>query len=369
MFFSSDPASPGGVQEHAYHLAAALKKIGHKVTVFVPNRRSILLPYPNARTIGEFSEIPLPIGYDISYISKKEGENYAEMISGKKFDFIHIHDPFMPFLTYELLNVLKLPIVTTYHATWETGSALEAFRGFLPWLKDPLSKKVVGSIFVSRRTMECWREIFNDKTEKSIIANGIDRSLFRKKAKTKKDRTEILFLARLVPKKGLHLLLKSIKILVARRKNIRLSVVGEGPDKQRMIDYVRKNKLGQYVKFHGYVKKKDKPRYYQQADIFCAPYVNEGFGITLLEAMATGTPIVALENNAFSEVLKTYPASELIVKEKNAVKMADAIETLIDDEKLKQKIVKWEEREIKKYGWEKIAKETEKFYLKILGYS
>lgn len=366
MFFSSDPASTGGVQEHVYYLSVALKKLGHQVTVFMPRRPRTLLPYPNTRMVGEFTEFSLPIGYDVSYVSKTDKEDYRKIINSGDFDLIHIHDPFMPFLSYELLNVLETPIVTTYHATWEKDSFLDIFRGFIPLLKDSLSKKVKGSIFVSNRTKNCWEEVFNPKTRKTIIANGIDRDLFRFKKKKPDGKIKLLFLARIVPKKGLHLLLKALKKIVVNRKNITLSVVGEGPDKKRMMDYVKNNKLEDYVKFHGYVKKEEKAKLYQIADIFCAPYVNEGFGITLLEAMASGTPIVALKNNAFSEVLKDYPAKSLIVKEKSVKEMAKAIESLIVSDKLRQKIVEWEVEEIKKYDWNKIGKETEKFYAKVL---
>lgn len=366
MFFSSDPASPGGVQEHVYHLAKSLHGLGHKVTVFVVDRNNILLPYPNVKKIGEFTEISTPIGYDLSFVNKKESEDYKEIFSSKKFDLLHIHDPFMPFLSYELLNVIDLPIITTYHATWEKDSILDAFSGFIPLFRDALSKKVKGSIFVSQRTKKCWDEIFNNDTEKAVIDNGIDRKLFNFKKKKIGKTIKLLFLARIVPKKGLHLLLKALKRILVTNKNVYLSVVGEGPDRKRMMEYVKNNHMENYVKFHGYVEKEEKPKYYQAADIFCAPYINEGFGITLLEAMTTGTPIVALKNNAFSEVLKGYPVKSLIVDKKDPKVMAQAIERLINDAKMRRKIVKWEMKEIKKYDWVKVARETQDFYYQVL---
>lgn len=366
MFFSSDPASPGGVQEHIYYLSLAVKKLGHDVTVFVPARDTLLLPYPGARKIGEFSEIPLPIGYDLSFVNRKDGQDYSRIINSKKYDLLHIHDPFMPFLSWELLNKLDLPIITTYHATWEKESLMEIFGGFIPILKDSLSKKVKGTIFVSRRTKKCWDEIFEPKTLKTIIANGIDSKTFPFKKKKKRDRVNILFLARIVPKKGLELLLKAFKRIIPKYGNVFLSVVGEGPDRKRMMDFVKNNGLENSVRFYGYVSKEDKAGFYHDADIFCAPYQNEGFGITLLEAMATGTPIVALRNNAFSEVLKDYPAQELIVDNRNPRDLSEAIEELIVNEKKRNKIVQWEKREIKKYNWVKIGKETVEFYKKVL---
>lgn len=365
MFFSSDPASPGGVQEHVYYLAVNLKKLGHQLTVFTPHRSS-LLPYPGIRSIGEFSEVSLPIGYDVSFVSKKKNEDYMNIINGKDYDLLHIHDPFMPFLSWELVNKLDLPLITTYHATWDSDSITNVFNGFIPYLKDSMSSRVKGSIFVSRRTRKCWEEILHSRTKKTIIDNGIDRKMFFYKKKRETDKINILFLARIVPKKGLHILLAALKKLTHRHKNILLTVAGVGPDRERLMKYVKTHKLNPFVKFLGYVDFKDKPVLYQRADIFAAPYSNEGFGITILEAMATGTPVVGFRNNAFEEILAKYPNPELILEKKNATALAAALEKLINSHKIREKIIKWELQEIKKYDWEKIASQTESFYYKVL---
>ena len=238
---------------------------------------------------------------------KDDRENYQQIINKKKFDLFHIHDPFMPFLSYELLSKLDLPIVNTFHAAWEDDSFINIFNSFIPLFRDNFSQKIKGTIFVSKTTKKCWQKALHRRIESTIISNGIDNDLFKLQKKESSDQFRILFLARLVPRKGLIYLLQSLKKIIYKNENILLEIVGEGSDKKRAVNYVKKNKLEQYVKFIGYIDKEKKPDYYSQADIFCAPHINEGFGITLLEALSCGTPIVGFRNNAFSEVLKTIP--------------------------------------------------------------
>ncbi len=364
MFFSSDPATFGGVQEHVYYLAKNLNQMGHNVSVFTSKRPRYALPFPGHREIGEFTEFRVG-NNDLSFVNKKKSENYDKFFSRRKFDFFHIHDPFMPFLGWELLDRLELPIVTTYHATWERSSPINAVNAFLPLFKDGLSKNVIGSIFVSKRTFDCWHDVFLPGTKKIIIPNGIDREIFGFEKKSSK-KIKFLFVARLVARKGLKYLLPAFKKVINDFADVELTVVGEGPEEKSVKEYVIKNNLQDNVKFAGYVKNSDKPNFYHRSHVFCAPYVNEGFGITILEAMATGTTIVAFKNNAFEEILKNYPAKKLIVGKDNHERLVSALKTAAKDGKLRNKVADWEKREIVNYDWKEIAKKTEKFYFSVL---
>ena len=82
--------------------------------------------------------------------------------------------------------------------------------------------------------------------------------------------------------------------------------------------------------------------------------------------MATGTPIIGFKSSAFKETLKDYPYPELFVKPRDVDKLAQAIEIIIKDKEMRQKITTWLIKESKKHSWEKIAKETEEFYFNIL---
>ena len=82
--------------------------------------------------------------------------------------------------------------------------------------------------------------------------------------------------------------------------------------------------------------------------------------------MATGTPIVGFNNSAFKEILKNYPYPDLLVKSRDVDKLALALEKIIKNNNMREKLSLWLIKESKKYSWKKIAKETEEFYYKIL---
>lgn len=198
-----------------------------------------------------------------------------------------------------------------------------------------------------------------------IIHNGVDKMFFPIE-KQKSSSIKILFLGRLVEKKGPKLLLKAFYKIIKKFPKLKLIFVGQGYYKRSLENDVKDRNLESSVFFEGEIIGQERVKYYQQADVFCAPYRDEAFGITLLEAMATGTSIVGFKNSAFNEILKNYPFPELIVKSQDIDKLANALEKIIKDRDMRQKISSWLIKESKKYSWNKIAKETEAFYYRVL---
>ena len=147
-----------------------------------------------------------------------------------------------------------------------------------------------------------------------------------------------------------------------------LQALSYAPDKREEIeDFVREHRIPD-VFFEGEVKEKELPKYYRTADICCFPSIyGEGFGIVLLEAMASGKPVVAFANEGYKQVL-TGKGAEFLVKPRDFQGLAEKLEILIKDENKRKEMGKWGEKEARKYCWEEIVEKTLKFYERVIEY-
>ena len=106
--------------------------------------------------------------------------------------------------------------------------------------------------------------------------------------------------------------------------------------------------------------------FFQEAQIFCAPYFDEASPLTILEAMSCGCTIVGFQNEAVKESLREYPNFELLVEQKNTKALAQALTKVLTDSQLRQDVRAWCIGESQKYAWSIVAEQTEKIYLSIL---
>jgi phosphatidylinositol alpha-mannosyltransferase len=110
----------------------------------------------------------------------------------------------------------------------------------------------------------------------------------------------------------------------------------------------------------------DLPRYYQTADICCAPATGqESFGIVLLEAMALGKPMVASNIPGYAGVL-THEQEGLLVKPSSAHHLADGLCRLVEDKALREKLGRQALTTVQSYSWDKVARRVENYYFEVL---
>lgn len=364
MFFSSDPSQAGGVQEHVNHLSRNLSSLGHKIDIYGPEKN--ILQYINYHPVTRSIKIPIPNGnWSNVTVEKENNEQLINKINQRNYDIIHIHEPYIPFVGWEIMKKTKSKKVATFHSAWEKNSIISFINPFITLFQDTFSTSFSGAIFVSKIVKKRWQELCGKKVKQKIIHNGVDKIFYPIKKQTTFN-LKLLFLGRLVEKKGPKYLLKAFNKIIKKFPKLKLIFVGKGEIKKSLENYVKDRELGRNVIFEGEIIGQKRVKYYQQADIFCAPYSDEAFGLTILEAMATGTPIVGFHNSAFKEILKGYPFPELLVKSRDVNKLAWALEKVIEDKNIRQNISSWLIKESKKYNWEKIAQETEEFYYKVL---
>ncbi len=356
-------SQPGGVKNHILGLAKEFKKKNLKVKIIVP-RRKIGENY-GKEIILLGTSFPLSFGGAISDLSVSFLPLTIErVLSKEKFDVLHFHNFSFP-LTWQILNSplsKKSLKILTFHANLEGSKFLNTFPWILKEFIKFCQKKIDGIIGVNPLNLEYFKEYSGPKT---VIPNGIDLEIFNPNVpKIKKyldGKINILFVGRIEERKGLIFLLKAYKILTQKFSNLRLIIVGKGPLKKELKDWVQREKLKEVI-FEGKISDKILPHYYSTCDIFCSPAIfGESFGMVLIEALSCGKPVVAFKIKGYKEVLKGK-GEKFLAKVKDWQDLAKKIEILILNPSLRKEMGEWGIKIAEKYSLPKITEKVLSFY-------
>lgn len=365
----------GGITENVYNSAIRLAARGWEVKIITSraSREKPVIPSkPWLDNEARFELIrigkSLPVYANGSWGRFTVGLNLIaqlkKIFKEENFDLIHIHSPLVPTLPYLALRLAKVPVVGTFHTYFENN----VFHNlFYELFKSRLQKdlnKLSRQLFVSCSCIKPLAKYFELKPK--ILPNGVDTREFSPEVppleKFGRDKLNLLFVGRFDPRNGLDVMLEAFNLIKTEFKDVRLIVVG-GPVKKRYLEMV-KPEFREDVFFEGPVLEQ-RPNYYATCDVFCSPVDKASFGITLLEAMASGKPIVATENIGYNELLE--PEESIVVARKSPLALANAVLSLLRDEALRKKMGARGREKALKYSWDKIVPELEKIYLEALG--
>ena len=204
-------------------------------------------------------------------------------------------------------------------------------------------------------------ENYNLKPEKvKVMPNWINLDRFKVDISSKRsDQTSsktILFVHWLSKRKGVDMIVPIAKHLINFEhltSNFKLLVIGSGPYKEDLLKDIKENNLEQYIEVLGGVPNEEIIKYYQSANVFIMPSMEEGFPRVLLEAMAAGIPYVASDVGAVRE-LSPETAQRFLVKSGDAEMFAHKIENLLSDEKVYEDFRKEELQKVKEYSLENV---------------
>jgi len=365
-----DFAFPGGVTNHISSLEYYLTLMGHEVKVIAPASKDV--PGFGDRFIPIGKPRPVPASGSICRvtISPWLSSKVKAVLDAEKFDIIHLHEPLMPMLCTTVLRLSQTANVGTFHAHggrlgYNFGKPLSTF--FLKrWFR-----KLNGRIAVSRPAMEFANKHLPGNY--TIIPNGVDLEHFSPDVLPVDEfcdgKVNILFVGRLEKRKGLNYLLEAYRQAKREVPNSRLIVVGPGTRLRRKYEKQVVQKDIKDVVFVGHVDYDELARYYQTADIFCAPATScESFGIVLLEAMALGKPIVASNIDGYASVV-THNVEGLLVPPRDERTLTRALLPLMTDESRRQQMGAKGKVKALDYSWQLIAQRVYNYYIKVLGES
>lgn len=200
---------------------------------------------------------------------------------------------------------------------------------------------------------------------------GVDPEMFRAKAASESGHPgsfHIGYVGRLVEEKGVDLLLEAASRLDG---DWRLSILGDGPFKARLLELSRELSLGERVAFLQPLPSPEMPAYYRQLDVLVLPSRTaqnwkEQFGRVLIEAMASATPVVG---STCGEIPNVIGEAGLLFPENDALSLAGHLTRLMEDRELAASLARrGRERILQHYTQRKIAEDTHEVYLRMMGH-
>ena len=232
------------------------------------------------------------------------------------FDICHVFFaiPSGP-IAYILKKKYKLPYVIRFGGGDIPGFQ-ERFTKVYKFI-GPFEKRIwkcADALVANSSGLKKLAEGFYNKREILVIPNGVDSRAFSDeevaeyvKTKYNDDVIRLLFVSRLIERKGLQFLLPQLNDIRCQCRNsgksVRLSVVGDGPYREELVRIAKESNVFDIVKFYGQKAKSELPEYYSQADIFVFPSKKEGMPNVVLEAMSYGLPVVMTPCEGSSELI------------------------------------------------------------------
>lgn len=348
---------PGGVSAHVSDLATALIRMGHSVSVLAPAESDENLPDFVVST-GK----PKAVRYNGSVARLSFGpvtaRKVSKWIAEGKFDVLHVHEPLAPSLSVLACWAAKGPIVATWHSSMDRSRMLISLNR----LALTAMEKITARIAVSEAARTTLVEHVGG--DAVIIPNGVDTTEFigaTPKAGWPGAGRAVVFLGRVdEPRKGFHVLAQAAPYILDEFPDIRFLIAGPGDASDELAKMP--DEVASRFTMLGMIDRKDKPNVLASGDIYVAPNTGgESFGIVLLEAMASGTPVVASDLEAFSRVLDGNRAGHLFINGDSNSLAKVICETLNDRDELERLRSAGLER-AQEFDWASVAKRIETVY-------
>jgi phosphatidylinositol alpha-mannosyltransferase len=349
---------PGGVQAHVRDLAECLQQMGHEVSVLAPTEDaddpslpSYLVPAGRA--------VPVPYNGSVARLcfGPVSLTRTRRWLRKGRFDVLHLHEPTVPSLSMLACFAAKGAMVATFHTATARSRALQVFGTTL----QPGLEKITGRIAVSPMARKVVVEHLGH--DAVLVPNGVYVDHFDG-AQPLPDLPagpRIVFLGRIdEPRKGLSVLLEALPQILKAVPDAHLLVAGPG-DVEEVEEDIPAD-LRERVRMLGLISEQDKPRFYASGDVYVAPNTHgESFGIVLIEAMATGTPVVASDLPAFRRVLDDGDAG-LLFPVGDAAALAEAVSGLLNDPERRRHLAAAGSRVVHAYDWHYVARQVVEVY-------
>ena len=378
------PPAIGGVENHVYNLAYRLSE-EHKVTVFTSDIENIGL-FKIQRVNKSYEKLsdnldvfrlrayPPGIPYAMTYAMIP---SLIRKLAGSHVDVIHTHGyiALHSDVTSIISKLKETPLVLTVHAYGDRLS--NRYKNLFSRLYNSTMGKAIlnyaGKIIVlDPKALRYFLNLGVEKEKIQVIPNGIEYNKFAKSQLSRDFRQKydingkiVLFVGQLQQRKGVQHLFRSAPQILKEVPDANFFIVGDGGFKKNLVEISNNLGIKGRVKFTDFLPIEELLEVYASADVFVLPSAFEGLPTVILEAMASGKPIVATNVGGISSIVKEG-VNGFVIDYENLEQLAKSITIILTDEKL-AKIMGENGREIaKNCDWSVISKKIEHVYQEVL---
>jgi phosphatidylinositol alpha-mannosyltransferase len=355
-----------GVQQYVMAVGEWLRGRGHDVHYLVGQTKHRQLPHIHSLSknlVVKFNgnRVDLPLWADKHTI--------RELMERERFDVLHVQTPHHPLLAQRVILAAgpKTAVLATFHILpygWFAGFA-NRLLGI--WLRPSL-RRIDQMLAVTPVAATFEEKTFGLSAD--VLPNVFNYPLFKDAQPFERYESGlpvVLFLGRLVPRKGSMQLLEAVNILKRQKDapGFRVLICGKGPLLAKLKAYVAENHLEETVEFTGFVTDEDKPRYYASSKITVFPSSGgESFGIVLLEGMASGhAAVLAGDNPGYRSVMESEPG--LLFDALDPKELARLIRHLLTDEIQRRTYASWGSEYTQRFDVAVVGKELESLYYRL----
>ncbi len=365
----------GGLGQHVYDLSRYLARRGTQVTVLTVARRGPDAPLREWMSGVDVVRVP---------VQKPSGENFWDWIFAMNLamyqgvltlprpQVMHAHDWLVADVAMALKATNHRPLVATIHAT-ERGRQGGIYSRLQEQIDDQEHRltEAANRVIVCSRAMrtEIRRQWKTPSPKILVLPNGVDPARVNpgdgQPRGYQNGHPWLLYFGRLVPEKGIDLLLEALPTVLRSYPEVRLAVLGSGPYRSQLEARVRDLSLSEAVRFLGFARQHQRNLWLSYANMAIFPSRYEPFGIAALEAMAAGVPVIAAQVGGMADFV-VHEKNGLAVPVDDPGALADAVCRLLGDSKWAESLADQALSDVRHYGWDQIARRTEHTYHRLI---
>jgi glycosyltransferase involved in cell wall biosynthesis len=368
------PYVKGGAEKSFWELAKRLSTEGHQVHLFGmkswEGKAHFVKEGVHIHGVGRARKLYLKSGIRSTSQVLCFSLSILAALRKEKFDIIDCNAfPYLPYFMVKLHAFLsKTPLVITWQEVWDKYwyNYLGRVRGFIGRI---IERIVIGSsqyiIAHSQKTRDALYACGFRGKEVRVILHGIDLVAMESIA-CAKDNTDLLFVGRLIKDKNVDMLIRALALVKKELPDINCLIIGEGPEKERLITLREELGLEDNIVFKGFLEYEQVIAHMKASKVFIFPSTREGFGIVVMEAMAAGLPVITVEHpmNSATELIKEGVNGYL--SSPTAEELASRVISLFKNKDMIKRLSGLAKESTRNYDWKKIAEISEEFYKEVI---